>query len=132
MKNIDSKTTMLRYVFYTLLTCVLCVGCYEEELIKNDNMKKQNSINSIGIVELENVQQNRDTMIGYRSLKTNGDMPILPIGMREKNINYKLDECQIQFIKQCKIAGKTGCSITIDNQQVYVSFYENARDGNAR
>ena len=27
MKNKDSKTTVLRYVFYTLLTCVLCVGC---------------------------------------------------------------------------------------------------------
>lgn len=27
MKNKDSKTTILRYVFYTLLTCVLCVGC---------------------------------------------------------------------------------------------------------
>lgn len=27
MKNKDLKTTVLRYVFYTLLTCVLCVGC---------------------------------------------------------------------------------------------------------
>lgn len=37
MKNKDSKTTILRYVFYTLLTCVLCVGCESKTSTPNGN-----------------------------------------------------------------------------------------------
>lgn len=36
-----------------------------------------------------------------------------------------LDESQLDFIKKCKIDGKMGCSITVNNQRVYISFYKN-------
>jgi len=42
----------------------------------------------------------------------------------EKNKEeIKLDPHQFAFIEKCKATGKKGCSLTINNQQIYVSFY---------
>ena len=38
----------------------------------------------------------------------------------------KLDNSQLQFIEKCKQEGRAGCSLTINNRQIYLSFYKNS------
>lgn len=40
----------------------------------------------------------------------------------EKELRVRLDEGQLLFIEQCKRNGMPGCSITVNNQQMWVSF----------
>jgi len=42
----------------------------------------------------------------------------------EIKFTNELDESQISYINKCKRDGKMGCSLTINNCQVFVSFYE--------
>jgi hypothetical protein len=37
-------------------------------------------------------------------------------------VSVCLDEGQMLFIEQCKRSGMNGCSITVNNQQTWVSF----------
>ena len=38
------------------------------------------------------------------------------------DVSVCLDEGQMSFIEQCKRSGMNGCSITVNNQQSWVSF----------
>jgi hypothetical protein len=38
------------------------------------------------------------------------------------DISVRLDEGQLAFIEKCKLNGFAGCSITINNQQLWISF----------
>jgi len=106
MKNLLKRT---HFALYILLTCVLCVGCNQE---KNKTKK--------------DMEVNKNTAIGmsYTDSATTG--------CKSGEFGYQLEEYQLQFIKKCKKEGKTGCSLTINNQQIYVSFYYNDSVGNAR
>jgi hypothetical protein len=74
MKNKRLDTRKLRYVFYILLTCVLYVGCKEEEII----------INNYEMGEVEN----KNTMIGIKYL----DSITTGCESNEYGINYLLDK----------------------------------------
>ncbi|MCK4500618.1 hypothetical protein KAU11_08970 [Candidatus Babeliales bacterium] len=56
--------------------------------------------------------------------KITGDFPII-LGSDEMEVGIKLNDNQRAIIKQYKIEGRIGCTLTINNQPVYVSFYKN-------
>ncbi len=68
----------------------------------------------------------KNPFLGVQTIKNNSvHLPLDPVGIQNKIVGHELTEAQEAFIKQCKIEGKTGCTLTINNQQTYVSFYEN-------
>ena len=44
------------------------------------------------------------------------------IKLHISDISVCLNEGQLAFIEQCKKSGMSGCSITVNNQQTWVSF----------
>lgn len=66
---------------------------------------------------------------------TNSDHPFAALSITSKNYylasdpqqGHELDEGQIAFMDKCMKEGKSGCSITINNQQCWVSFYGNSQ-----
>lgn len=121
MKNNRLNTRKLRYVFYILLTCVLCVECNEMET--NTNNKN-----------IEKMETNTNTALGYTKepLKFKPSGNAIAIGY-EPIVEIKLEPSQLAFIDKCKKDGKIGCTLTINYQQTYVSFYHfEPSVGNAR
>ena len=113
------------YALYILLTCVLCVGCNNTKEktvnnnIKTEKMKSNNGNTALGYTKepLKCITKN-SIAIGYEHKQEQGT---------------KLEQHQLAFIEMCKREGKLGCSLTINNQQTYVSFYTfNPSVGNAR
>jgi hypothetical protein len=114
----DFVIRYLKYVIYY----------YDKHQEYVNSMKCNPDLESLMNTKVNQCQGDKN-MNGRNKITLTGDMPIMPTGLKEKPIKHDLDSGQIAFIQKCKIEGKFGCTLTINNQPVYVSFYENAPHG---
>ena len=65
------------------------------------------------IAEFENISKDNSTTLGYAG------------GVENKTFKpIKLEDWQLRFIEDAKKKGLRGISMTINNNQVYISFYD--------
>lgn len=143
------KTSILTIVFFAAVLIYILCHTEEKKALEAKNIEKAKDRSNKVINYREDtilplstakfIGGNGNIAFGYKSLsngryssnalestvqKITGDFPII-LGSDEMEVGIKLNDSQRAIIKKYKIEGRTGCTLTISNQPVSVSFYKN-------